>query len=75
MLHIISRPLEIFFIPLDFDDSHSNLTDVNSKFYFRMIAETDIEKTLKNLKVSKATGVDENRLKYSNYLAILSPHP
>ena len=42
----------------DFDDSHSNLTDVNSKFYFHMIAVADIEKTLKNLKVSKATGVD-----------------
>ena len=65
----IAKPLNDYFVNIgltiasqseclpDFDDSHSNLTDVNSKFYFHMIAEADIEKTLKNLKVSKVTGV------------------
>ena len=42
----------------DYEDSHRNSTDVNSKFNFYTITETNILKNLKNLKVSKATGAD-----------------
>ncbi len=37
---------------------YCNSTDVNSKFHFHTITETNILKNLKNLKVSKATRVD-----------------
>ena len=42
----------------DYEDLHRNSTDVNSKFNFHTITETNILKNLKNLKVSKATGAD-----------------
>ncbi len=42
----------------DYGDLHRNSTDVNSKFNFHTITETNILKNLKNLKVSKATGAD-----------------
>ena len=42
----------------DFDEVHCSPTDVNSNFYFRTIAEADIIKSIQNLKVSKATGLD-----------------
>ena len=42
----------------DYEDLHCNSTNANSKFYFQTITETNILKNLKNLKVSKATGVD-----------------
>lgn len=43
----------------DYDELLHNLTDVNSQFKFHTITESNILKHLKNLKVSKATGVDQ----------------